>query len=82
MAYAYSTSSRSAVWPASNRLFIVFISTSMLSVKLLAIWLLAICVLRVFQKKSKRGISTPGMELDMIGKRLKEAQKIGQERTK
>lgn len=36
----------------------------------------AIYVLHVFQKKSKRGIATPKLEMDQIEARLKEAQRI------
>lgn len=35
----------------------------------------AVYALHVFQKKSKRGISTPKQEIDMIKQRLKQAQK-------
>jgi len=34
----------------------------------------AIYVLHAFQKKSKRGIATPKVELDLIGQRLKRAK--------
>lgn len=33
-------------------------------------------VLHVFQKKSKRGISTPKQDMDLIKKRLKEALRL------
>ncbi|MEM9243685.1 MAG: type II toxin-antitoxin system RelE/ParE family toxin [Pseudomonadota bacterium] len=33
-------------------------------------------VLHCFQKKSKRGIATPAQEIDMIKKRLKEAETL------
>lgn len=36
----------------------------------------AIYVLHVFQKKSKSGIKTPKIDLDLIDKRLKDAQQI------
>ena len=36
----------------------------------------AIYVLHAFQKKSKRGIATPKRDLDLIGKRLAEAERI------
>jgi phage-related protein len=35
-----------------------------------------ICVLHAFQKKSKHGIETPKGELDLIKKRLREAEDI------
>jgi phage-related protein len=35
-------------------------------------------VLHAFQKKSKRGIATPKMELDLIGRRLKAAVAIAE----
>jgi phage-related protein len=35
----------------------------------------AIYVLHAFQKKSKRGIKTPQRELDLIGERLKRAER-------
>ena len=34
----------------------------------------AVYVLHAFQKKSKRGIATPKVELDLIGRRLKRAK--------
>ncbi len=36
----------------------------------------AVCVLHCFQKKSKRGAETPKPEMDLIRKRLKEAEKL------
>lgn len=36
----------------------------------------AIFVLHAFQKKSKQGIKTPKQEIDLVKKRLKEAQEI------
>jgi phage-related protein len=42
----------------------------------------AIYVLHVFQKKSKRGISTPAHEMDLIKERLKRAEEIHAERMK
>ncbi len=39
----------------------------------------AIFVLHAFQKKSKHGIATPQKDIDLIKKRLKEAQKIYKE---
>jgi phage-related protein len=42
----------------------------------------AIYVLHVFQKKSKRGISTPAHEIDLIKERLKRAEEIHAERMK
>jgi phage-related protein len=36
-------------------------------------------VLHVFQKKSKRGIATPKKELDLIGRRLAEAEGLHKE---
>ena len=36
----------------------------------------AVYVLHVFQKKSKRGIKTPRNELDVIERRLRQAEKI------
>ncbi len=42
----------------------------------------AIYVLHVFQKKSKRGISTPAHETDLIKERLKRAEEIHALRTK
>lgn len=38
-----------------------------------------IFVLHVFQKKSKRGISTPKAELDLIRQRLRVAEKMSEE---
>jgi len=35
-----------------------------------------VCVLYVFQKKSKSGIKTPQQDIDLIIKRLKEAQRL------
>ncbi len=40
----------------------------------------AIYVLHTFQKKSKRGISTPKQELDLIKRRLAEAERLHRER--
>ena len=40
-----------------------------------------IFVLHAFQKKSKQGIKTPKPEIDLIKKRLKEAQEIYKELT-
>ena len=37
----------------------------------------AVYVLHAFQKKSKRGVSTPRGELDLIRQRLKEAEAAG-----
>jgi phage-related protein len=37
-------------------------------------------VLHVFQKKSKRGIATPRQELDLIRRRLAEAERLHRER--
>ena len=34
----------------------------------------AVHVLHAFQKKSKRGVATPKVELDVIGRRLKRAK--------
>ena len=42
----------------------------------------AIYVLHAFQKKSKRGIATPQVELDMIQQRLAEAGRLHKERSK
>lgn len=39
----------------------------------------AIYVLHAFQKKSKRGISTPKQELDLIKRRLGEAERLHRE---
>jgi phage-related protein len=36
----------------------------------------AVCVLHVFQKKSKKGRATPKMEMDLIEQRLGEAERI------
>lgn len=36
----------------------------------------AIYVLHVFQKKSKSGIATPGQDVDMIRRRLREAEML------
>ena len=40
----------------------------------------AIYVLHAFQKKSKKGIATPKKEMDLIQRRLAEAERIRQER--
>ena len=40
----------------------------------------AVFVLHVFQKKSKKGIATPQMDMDRIAERLKIAGKIHQQR--
>ncbi|HET6218757.1 MAG TPA: type II toxin-antitoxin system RelE/ParE family toxin [Acidobacteriaceae bacterium] len=40
----------------------------------------AIYVLHAFQKKSKRGIATPKQELDLIKRRLAEAERLHRER--
>jgi phage-related protein len=40
----------------------------------------AVYVLHAFQKKSKRGIATPKKELDLIHKRLADAQRDYRER--
>lgn len=40
-----------------------------------------IYVLHAFQKESKKGIATPKREIDLIGKRLKEAEVLHQART-
>ena len=40
----------------------------------------AVYVLHVFQKKSKRGIATPKQEIDVINRRLAEAERLHQER--
>jgi phage-related protein len=40
----------------------------------------AIYVLHVFQKKSKRGIATPKQEIDLIRRRLAEAERQHRER--
>ena len=39
----------------------------------------AVFVLHVFQKKSKSGISTPKLDMDIIRERLKVAEKLSQE---
>lgn len=39
----------------------------------------AVFVLHVFQKKSKKGISTPKPDMDIIQKRMKIAEKLSQE---
>jgi phage-related protein len=40
----------------------------------------AIYVLHVFQKKSKRGIATPKQDIDLIRRRLSEAERDFKER--
>ncbi len=40
----------------------------------------AIYVLHVFQKKSKRGIATPKQDIDLIRRRLAEAERDHKER--
>jgi len=40
-----------------------------------------IYVLHAFQKKSKRGIATPQKELDLIRRRLAEAQRLRRQRS-
>ena len=40
----------------------------------------AVYVLHAFQKKSKRGIATPNQELDLIKRRLAEAERFHRER--
>jgi phage-related protein len=40
----------------------------------------AVYVLHAFQKKSKRGIATPKQELDLIKRRLAEAERLHKER--
>ena len=40
-----------------------------------------IYVLHAFQKKSKRGIATPQKELDLIRRRLAEAQRLHRQRS-
>jgi phage-related protein len=40
----------------------------------------AVYVLHVFQKKSKRGIATPRQDLDLIRRRLAEAERLHRER--
>lgn len=42
----------------------------------------AICILHVFQKKSKYGIETPKQDIDLIKSRLKQAQVVYKERFK
>lgn len=42
----------------------------------------AVYVLHAFQKKSTRGIATPKREMDLIRRRLKEAELIHAERTR
>lgn len=42
----------------------------------------AVCVLHVFQKKSKQGIKTAKLDIDLIKNRLKQAREIYQERYK
>ena len=42
----------------------------------------AVYVLHVFQKKSKKGIATPKPDMDLIKKRLKEAEKHAKEQNK
>ena len=42
----------------------------------------AVYVLHAFQKKSKRGIATPKLEIDLIRRRLAEAQRLHRERQK
>jgi phage-related protein len=39
----------------------------------------AVYVLHAFQKKSKRGIETPKTEMELVRRRLKEAQRISAE---
>jgi phage-related protein len=39
----------------------------------------AVFVLHVFQKKSKRGISTPKADIDLVRERLKAAEQIAKE---
>jgi phage-related protein len=43
-------------------------------------YLEAIYVLHAFQKKSKRGIATPARDLELIGRRLAEAEHLHRER--
>ena len=43
---------------------------------------IAIYVLHVFQKKSKRGVATPAHEIDLIRERLKRAEEIHARRMK
>jgi phage-related protein len=40
----------------------------------------AVYVLHAFQKKSKKGIATPRMEVDLIRRRLAEAERLHRER--
>jgi len=40
-----------------------------------------IYVLHAFQKKSKRGIATPQKEIDLIRRRLAEAQRLHRQRS-
>jgi phage-related protein len=40
----------------------------------------AVYVLHAFQKKSKRGVATPKQEVDLIRRRLVEAERIHRER--
>lgn len=40
----------------------------------------AVYVLHVFQKKSKRGRATPKREIDLVKRRLKQAEQIAKER--
>jgi phage-related protein len=40
----------------------------------------AVCVLHAFQKKAKRGIATPRQNLDLIRRRLAEAERLHRER--
>lgn len=40
----------------------------------------AVYVLHAFQKKSKRGIATPQRDMDLIHRRLAEAERLHQER--
>jgi phage-related protein len=40
----------------------------------------AVYVLHAFQKKSKRGVATPKQELDLIRRRLAEAERLHRER--
>ncbi len=40
----------------------------------------AVYVLHTFQKKSKRGIATPKQDMDLIHKRLREAERLHRER--
>jgi phage-related protein len=37
-------------------------------------------VLHAFQKKSKKGTATPKAEIELIGRRLREAERIAKER--